>query len=680
MSDSRIPSRDHELLPVEELEGVHGPRTATTAGERLMVALAVVALLGGLLIAVGNVLPDPPPVGEASPAPSQAVAATPKPTRTPRPSPTPRPLREIALQSVAPPDAPPTEEFYVSTLVRALVDVEVRSRPASDAPVSYVLAAGDVGLGDRNSAVASEWLELREPQHGFVQTHVDGDAVLEEGVSSQYGPSYGGGGEVYQLLAGGDSLLAFGWEERPAGIGTPFLAQSFDGRTWRRPDQAWDPYGYGNVAWGPAGWLIAGSTPDGVGVHFWQSADGAEWEWLGQLESAPRDGPLLSAPGQLVGSQLGYLLNTQDRSGLAGTYWYSVDGRSWLETTDSGLNADGWPALAATDRGFYTWRSYDSGGLESPGAFLAGGREWRPVEDGPSGVTTKVVALDGGLLGFDVDPETRRTRVWLGEVVRTQLTWLRDREAEGLIDGVAVSIVDGRDGQVMVVGWDRTTEAVSGWLTDGRTWTELELPSGFGGIPRLGAMGPNGPVLVEAQTTEVGAWPMVWAMDDGRWTSELRALIPRVSTASGDCPPPADDVFEFMVADPQLAVTCWGDTEITFRAWSAECDGCGPGGFGMGWSPRWLMEPQHQHTLYLMPFASNSGEWHQVVARPEVSISGELRGRWIQVTGRFDDPTARECQWEPTPEEEAYYIGREAVIEQCRRTFVATDVQPVEGP
>jgi hypothetical protein len=109
-----------------EVEMSPGMQPSGGAGERILVGLAVIALLGGLVIVAGKVLPNPGNVADASVAPSGI------PIGTQRPAPTPAPARVL---SVIEPDFSPepvNQPVTFSGWVRAKADLVIRATPALD--------------------------------------------------------------------------------------------------------------------------------------------------------------------------------------------------------------------------------------------------------------------------------------------------------------------------------------------------------------------------------------------------------------------------------------------------------------------------------------------------------------------------------------------------------------------
>ncbi len=83
------------------METTEGYQPGPSGGERVLVAMAAIALVSGLLIVGGNLLPKEKAVSLVTPSPKPTAS----PSRTPLP--TPAPL-DLALESGSP--VPPLEE------------------------------------------------------------------------------------------------------------------------------------------------------------------------------------------------------------------------------------------------------------------------------------------------------------------------------------------------------------------------------------------------------------------------------------------------------------------------------------------------------------------------------------------------------------------------------------------
>ncbi len=207
------------------------------------------------------------------------------------------------------------------------------------------------------------------------------------------------------------------------------------------------------------------------------------------------------------------------------------------------------------------------------------------------------------------------------------------------------------------------------------------MPLTFGGIPRIAAGTPEGVVVVGYRPTLRAQNPVFWRQTpDGDWAPEADPLLaPAPDPSSGECEPPPASAVDLILLERALAVTCLGDTPISFRAWSVNCVGCFDELPRSTATPKWLVTPGGNQ-LALSPIEGFADWWTPVVLAPTLKRDSAWKEAWLEVTGHFDDPAARECLSPPRAEEELYYGGRQQVVDGCRQQFVVTTVTPVPGP
>jgi hypothetical protein len=665
---------DFDYIPIETTEGHRPP---SPAADRLLIGLAGLALCGGLLIAAGNFLGADDEVSTASESP----AASAQPSRTPRPTPSPRPRLELAVQPATLPSSSPQPSLF-SGWIRASTDLVVRSDPRVDAREVGMLAAGTAAQVDEWSEEPPGelgWLYVNTPQPGGWVATLDGGTP----VADRYGhASSVWGASVWAVAAGDEGFLAIGARGgRSDQISRPMAMVSADGARWRASNapQEWLTGWSPSIAWGPAGWLSATMVEDSSWPAIWfsRSIDGRDWESLGVLEALPQD----SWMGQLVASERGYLLFT---SGQRSSLWFSVDGVTWQEGNETGLRGDAPLRTAATSIGFYAWRD-DGWGMTTvepaEAAFSTDGTTWSLVQGGPGGAARQIVSVGERILGMDPDPDSGEPRLWTGIRARSAIAWRRDTQRDAAFRDAAPSTLLSDGQRVLALGWDRSTEDPLVWELGPTGWTRSALPEAFGGIPRIAAAGPAGFVAVGSRQTLRGMNPIFWhETEGGAWAPERSPLL-RVEPdpAPEECGPPPRDAIEFAVLDRVLAAACLGDQSITIRAWAARCEGCYGSGDGT-YETEWLMGLTREQ-LYLSPVKDDSGGWWSPSPiHPSLEYDASWAGKWLEVTGHFDDPAASECRWTPSPEALWYYEGRRAAVDQCRQQFVVVEVSVVDGP
>ena len=658
-----------------ELEMSPGMQPPSGLGDRVLVGLAMAVLIGAALIAVGNVLPDPDEAANASTEPSS------RPTRSPRPSPTPVQPRVAALVE---PDieitpAPPYAGF--DGWIRALRDLPIRASPGLEAEETGVLTADSIALASsqEQSADGLGWLFLRE-RGGWVASTIGGVEVVRRYEYSRVRYS----GWVDSLTAGPDGFLAILSPPSGPDVYEPARpAISTDGATWQAADpSAFGPWGVNGVAWGPAGWLAAGHVSDDIRarIWIWGSPDGLNWTRLGMLDGVEDD-----YVTQLVASDRGYLLETHSRDGgYGGTLWSSLDGLVWRESTDPLLRhfPFGGGRITALSDGFYMWDT----GTDSPGgslfaAFSGDGLRWSEVENGPDGTNLVVSSYGHGLVAIGMDQETLAPRVWTGVVQDGQVSWIRETAGERTFAGAIVRHLVSDGARVFAVGWDRATDEPLVWTGDGLQWARESLPASFGGVPLTAAAGPGGAIVVGPRHTLRGYNPIFWRrIAGGGWLPEPDPILEAVPDPQPeDCPPPPDEFLEYTVVDAAAMVSCYGAAPITFRAYSSPCEGCG-GGMEGNPEPAWLLNAG-ANQLWLSPNDTNFDySTPAVLSPPLIPPDPAWTRTWVEVTGHYDDPAATSCRRDPFPGELSYWYGQQAIIDQCRMTFVVTKVTVLSGP
>lgn len=658
------------------LETTGGWQPKPSGGERILVALAAIALVSAVLIVAANLLPK----GEAARDPTR----TPRPTARATPGSTPFVPLELGVTSPSSPPALPVAPFY--GWIRAKVDLPILSDNSEFGNPFGTLPAGAVAYAHEQEGDvppdASGWLYVDEPApSGWVATRNGStDLVTRFDSSSAAAP-----GAIWGLEAGPNGFLAIGRAASPGGQYPPNqIYASSDGVRWQAateqpaPDCCWT-----TAAWGPAGWLLVGLSPGSdFETWIWTSPDGLRWGPAGVIGSTrvPSGGPMT-----LDGSDLGYLLTTSfsgvPRSGP--TAWYSADGSTWIES-EVGQPENDQVRIAALPIGFYAWTDASQGaGGQGYAAFSVDGLHWVPVSGGPDSYAAQVVALGTQLFAMETDPATGGLRAWIGTVRGDELTWTNMQGGAPFV-GAAFSSLASDGQQVVAFGWDRATEAPLTWSSAGGAWIRDELPAAFGGIAPVVIGGEQGVVAIGHRWNRRGDNPVLWhrtsqpGLPTGEWLAEPEPVLGFLFDPTPCSSPPADAV-EFINLDRPAFIACFGNRQITFRAWSVGCNDCGgqPDGSTV---PDWLAFAS-TNSLLLSPIKS-TGWWTTSVLDPAIGSSppDDMLDAWLELTGHFDDPAAQSCHWTPPPREVPYYTGSRATIETCRQQFVVTTVRVVDGP
>jgi len=668
---------DIEEIPVET---VGGTRPSTAVGDRLMIGLAALALLGGLLIAAGNVLGGLFDDAVAVESPTTSSAATPDREATPRPTRTERPLREITLVPGEPPEQPDSN-FTPTYWVEVTRQIVVRSAASDQAAMQGVLDDGDVVLASQRSSEDAEWLAIDGPEGGWIRiAGKNGEPRARIAPAAQGHLS----GNVFGIAAGPNGFVAHGW-----GPGTAFAQPtgvalySPNGEEWTEAEMPVQP-GYGGwaAAWGPSGWLAAATLDevDAPAPWIWESSDGAYWTAVGQMAEAGQ-----GYVAGLVANEAGYLLALGSRGSGEAVLWYSPDGITWQESDETGLaRADrglfggGGTELLATPHGFLAWTRSEGLSDTAEIAFSRTGRSWETtaLSDDPVGLFGVAVVHDAvvatGLA------EDGRMRAWNGRIVDGSLALSAAPQQESAFEGAVVTrLVADRD-RAYALGYERDGGASRAWTSAGGIWHALALPeNGFGGVPRVAAGGAQGVVVAGLRVGMLASSPVFWHLGpDASWRSEATPILPAIADPDpADCPPPPATAFDFMVLEAGVAVACFGDASMTFSAWSGACDGCWGGEPPRRPGPDWLWSPWPHLLLLPSEGTVDTGWWRLGALHPDLRWREAWSDTWLRVTGHFDDPAAQRCGGGPELGSEGWWHGPEIDVLQCRLTFVVTGVE-----
>lgn len=669
---------DIDEIPVES---VSGRRPGTATGDRLVVGLAVLALLGGLFIAASNVLGPLMADPSAARSPGPSTAASDEAGRTPRPSRTERPLREVTLIPDEPPPAPTVG--FVPYLIEALTELTVRSSPSDTASVQDRLEPGQVILGEPAPDAADWFAVLEGAEGGFVRA-VTGDTPLARTSTVSEGHLSGG---ISGIAAGPSGFVAHGWRpssayEAPGGL----TLHSTDGASWTLNDPSIQP-GWGGwaAAWGPSGWLAVTSLDEGTGVvspWVWESPDGDRWTPVGRLPVAGE-----GYVAGLVANGDGYLLALGSPRVERGVLWFSPDGLTWRESGATGLSSSsgdpyvgpGGTGLLAVPDGFLTWIETDFAPAPPEIAFSPTGQRWQALPlDFRAVSLLEVTAVDGRVLAFGLNDQGT-TVTWSGAISEAGLQMVPSPSDRLAFDGAVVTALATDGERAFAFGYERATHSIRAWLGDGIGWRRLPVPSGgFGTIPRVAAAGPRGVVVAGLERSAVASSPLLWHLgDDGHWVPEARPAIPGIpEPRAADCPPRPTTAYELLSVDSGVALACFGDARLTLVAWSAPCGECWGAVRPSRRSPAdWLKG--YPPFLLLLPWEGDGiRPWGgQALIHPDLRWREEWVGTWVSVTGHYDDPAAAACGSGVEIGAEGWWEGPESEVLTCRRRFVVTAVE-----
>jgi hypothetical protein len=652
--------------PEVSVETTEGDRPRSSAGDRLMIGLAVLALAGGGLIGVSKLLPSEATTdASATPHPSQNRGATPAPSEGGAA------LRTYTVTYSPPRDdvVPPRDDVVppqsATGWIRARRQLAIRSDPRNDATVSRRLRPGDAAfVVDDRPVDPTGWVEVVAPVNGWLpRSSVVGRDV--ERFSEH--PLDQASAHADQIVAGGDGQFLMGiWDADGYGYGLGVMS---GGNAWHRTDP---PRGtaFVRAAFGPLGWIAFAVSGQANGPHvwLWQSNDGLGWSSLGDASGLFSANQL--APIAVVGSPLGYVMTSSfDDEAGAHHVWFSADGLTWSERSVP-LAA---PALATTDIGFYAYTTNLS--QRRVAAFSPNGEDWSEVDTtnlgqlvGVAGARDHFVALErvGSI-----------TYSWTARGEGGELVWRRGSGSEPAFGDAVVTALSG-DQVPIAVGWERSTEAALWWSYDDAGWHRHRLPSSFAGLPWVAASSRAGFVVVGSGGGALGRDPVVWASGpNGDLQKEGKPFLATDGTFDPEvCAAYSGDLLDMLANQGIGYAECRGSEPFTVRGYVLPCEGCEEDGARPPIADaRWLADPAEERMLRLSPVVTDDMQWLEAVLAPGVAPNARWSRHWVVVTGHYDDPAADSCRLPPAAADEPFYQGRAEVVARCRSRFVVTEVR-----
>ena len=440
------------------------------------------------------------------------------------------------------------------------------------------------------------------------------------------------------VVAGGPGFVALAWEIG-SDLGTNTVVwTSVDGVAWTRDADAES----GHFATERVGIAATSSSVvittccDTSGKFgrptLWTTTDGLSWAPT-TLPTADNAGPI-----HLAATATGYLVVSlvADPSGVEGmalASWRSSDGRAWqrdevLETNLRGQMA-GIDDVSAAGDGFLI--------ADDSGAFFTVGADGSVTRIDPPAA---YVGLVGGPAGA----------LWLGAPdIGVCLSAFSSRE------GVAEAIPEDAGGCAISNEAGVTVPVAGGWLVVAPRQAEP-------GADVVWAILPSG-------STTAGQPPEGPAPAPP--SSAIPALPTGPLTARVACPVGPVTVAKLIALSGNDRAACFHSRDLTFRAWVVD-PGEGLGGTCPAVVPTWLLDCVLP-TWLLAPSKASDQTLH---ALKHPGATGALKGvgRWVDVTGHFDDPAATTCRLEPGPA----VVGFPPVawyVLACREEFVVTNIE-----
>ena len=475
---------------------------------------------------------------------------------------------------------------------------------------------------------------------------------------------------------------------------------SADGDNWQRHWLPGETFGGGSpalVVGGDFGFVAAGWRFDGRNFRsaLWLSPDGASWR--ASPDTGLPSGEILSLVAGPAGIAAGV-----DVGSYVGAFAASTDGRTWRLSPFPPAATPNPDRLVALPDGFMVTGSIDS--LASSGDTVSTSMTWRSADG-------LAWAADPSL-GKDLTERPNSIEGWTLSpygAVGCDLTQTGTAAitAKGL-DNLPMApsehgrLVGGPAGLFWIAGSNLSGTCSAAWQFDGRTWLPLDGSASHDPCVDspiiLGSAAVSDELVVfgirsdnqsraawlirspgNAPSADVAGGP-VPAAPAASIPDPLAATIGNLSI----CPPVPNSVDLVIGLDPWLGAGCFGHEAITFRAWVVD-PGAGYGGTCGLFTPSWIRECVLPDYLLssgagVDPNSVGSNELH---AMRSPSATGDLAGvgRWVQVTGHYDDaasPTCRFAGGAGAIDSEPERPRAEAVLE-CRLVFVVTHLRTVPG-
>lgn len=641
-----------------EIETTAGARPRGSMGERLLLGVAALALLGGVLIGVAGLLPQDTSQARTSAAPASSM--TPAMTASPRPQPTPRVAGLVPFPE--PFDFPRYRgDEWFHGWIRVAAETPVRARPdPSASPVATLPAGTAIRAGQQPPSKAGWVVVTDEAMSGYVD-------LAQPGIERFADATYRTSADLYGVAAGDDGFVTWGNDSS----GRMLVLHSADGAAWRSVsvtgEREVSPIG---VAHGPEGWLAAfvqyGSANGEAPVLLYTSPDGVTWGGTGALE------PAMAGVGSLAGSDFGYVAITYGPSAGA---WFSPDGARWQQVALGEGPIAGWTRAISLGAGAFLLTSEPSGRT----AYSTDGLSWQTAREGPDGPWLQAAPWSGGMLATDLS-SSGVARVWQGIVAPDGLRWQRRADLDAGLAGARVTALIAAGPDVIGFGFDVGTGApilrrlaADGWRNEPVVDPGLQASTPFA------ASGPAGAVLLSSDSDAVGSTASFWRLDGGRWRPA--PTLPGFAADALDpaaCPALPTDILEVVTMDAAVVAACHGDRPMTFRAYAVVCPRCYELSAGERWEPRWLADPT-ERAFGVAPTPSSEwiGDW--TALDPSVAWDEAWAGRELEFTAHLDDPAAVTCRWWPGTDYLPYRaVGPPDMMNICRRRLVVTAVRPVE--
>jgi hypothetical protein len=659
-----------------------GRSSSAGLGDRLILLVAILALLGGGLIVAGRLVGDRL-TAKASATPSASPSALPSALASPSGIPL-----TFVVQPGPLPSQPPQRPYF-NGWIRALADVPLYSQPDRSATKVGILKRGAIAFGSDNADPSmpdlgtDRWLTLQNDVGSYVLASRGSKKYVELLTSGNDAQD----GYIEQIVSGADRFVVVGAPPAaPGATSTQFLDVSTDGETWVSAKTGAMSGHITSVADGPAGWLAITEIPSPFtyAQAIWRSEDAISWRAVGLL---PDSATTQVSFSRLIGSSAGYLLIAdRGRSVQAPSVLWSTDGAGWQQVTLPAEIGTRNVQLTSAPWGFYLQAiDYGQLGATSIGASSFDGTTWVMDRNAPTGSGLQVAPTEDGMVGVSISPIGGEPRAWTASLEGGALLWKPDGNGTAALRGSVIPTLLSDGHNVLALGASRASQAplAFAWHGPDGPWHVDPLPrAAFGG----GLQNTGGAISTDAGTlfltlgsrpTLASANQTLWRRTpEGQWAASSEQLLPYLpDPPKSHCPARPRTALEFVLLNTGQAVSCFGSSAMTFRARASVCSDCNSS--GPGYSPAWLADPNLQ-LLSLSPAEFQGGL--QVVLAPGMTPDQQWDTHWVQVTGHFDDPAAPSCRYDPSAQDGPGVYSSAFMVLDCRRKFVVTRITLVSGP
>ena len=445
--------------------------------------------------------------------------------------------------------------------------------------------------------------------------------------------TFGGGIPSHLFASAATGYVAIGSDMAVDGTIVRVVWTSRDGIAWTEdpdPSGRIDGVVFAGVS-SPAAILVLESLRN-PGAALEVSQDGSHW----LAAAIPNGGQVAGIAADVDGFVAWGGIQTALADGTVAdrtVVWHSSTGTTWLEMPIDerpvlddiqGWYSGGGQALIAGSDG---WRSIQRNGTTTPAAGIPDGMNVAP---GSAGIVAYTLP--------DVDACPRA-------IMMVGSRWVPTRAASG------ATCVPGPG-----VNPSRMVPLADGWLVLGQADRPSQI---FGWLLRAGP-------APEMAVGLVGGDPAT-APD-----AAIRAADNVVFPRPDRCPAEPLDASAIATLSRADRVGCFGGRDLTLRAWVVD-PGEGYGGTCPGRIPDWLQDCVLPVWL-LRGTADNADPTAALHALRRPDATGDLSGvgRWVRLTGHFDDPAAATCADTIASGFVEDPVPLASLVRDCRTEFVVT--------